>query len=262
MHRQLRRGNRHTGRALAFEGRPHLAMQPHAQRGRGAVVKHLAEQRMPEGIRQLESIASFPGMRHREPYVLAHQLVAGQGHRGDVEPQGRRQRVDPKLDPADRGRSEQRALLPAEPGDVVVDDGRQVLGHGNRRQAILHRGAFVRAFHHLRDDRRNEQRHAVRAFVQGTHESFVGPQRRRMLGDVGRDVGPGNGSSKILAQAVQAQLTCKALADGPSRPLRREGREPHQASGRAPATWSMSWIVARSLQCRSSVTSSRGRWSV
>ena len=54
MHRQLRGGDRHAGGALAFERRAHLAVQLHARRRRGAVVQHLAEQRMPEGIRQLQ----------------------------------------------------------------------------------------------------------------------------------------------------------------------------------------------------------------
>ena len=143
VHRQLRGGDRHAGGALAFEGRAHLAVQLHARRRRRAVVQHLAEQRMPEGIRQLRRIAASAGTRRGEPHLLAHQLVAGQGHRGDVAPQGQRQRVDAELDPADRGRREQRALLAAEPGDVVVDDGRQVLGHGHRREARL-RGRAVR----------------------------------------------------------------------------------------------------------------------
>ena len=237
MHRQLRGRNRHTGGALAFEGRPHLAMQPHARGRRRAVVQHLAEQRMLEGIRQLQSIAPFPGTGQREPYVLAHQLIAGQGHRGDVEPQGERQRFDPELDPADRGRGEQRALLAAEPGDVVVDDGRQVLGHGNRREARLRRFAVIGAFHHLRDDRRDEQRHAVGALVQRTDEGLIGRERRRMPGDVGGDLGLGEGVEQdLLAQAVQAQLT----SQGVERMVRRDhlghakGREPHQASAAAP----------------------------
>ena len=237
MHRQLRGGDRHAGGSLAFEGRAHFAVQLHARRRRGAVVQHLAEQRMPEGIRRLQPIAVLSGTRRCEPHVLAHQLVAGQGHRGDVTPQSQRQRVDAELDPADGGCREQRALLAAEPVDVVVDDGRQVLGHGHRREARLRVGAFVGAFHHLGDDRRDEQRHAVGALVQRTHEGLVARERRRTLRDVVGDLGLGEGvEHDLLAQPVQAQLA----PQGVERMVHRdhlghaEGRQPHQAGAAAP----------------------------
>jgi hypothetical protein len=61
----------------------------------------------------------------------------------------------------------------SELGDVVVDDGREVLGDGHVREPRLPRRVVVRAFHDLGEDRRHEERHAVGALVQGADERFV-----------------------------------------------------------------------------------------
>ena len=97
--------------------------------------------------------------------------------------------------------------------------------------------AFVGAFHHLGDDRRDEQRHAVGALVQRTHEGLVARERRRTLRDVVGDLGLGEGvEHDLLAQPVQAQLA----PQGVERMVRRdhlghaEGRQPHQAGAAAP----------------------------
>jgi hypothetical protein len=169
--------------------------------------------------------------------VLARESVAGQRHRRDVATQGQRQRIDTELDPADRGCRKQRALLAAETVDGVIDDGGQVLGNRHRREAGRGGSVRVRAFQHLGDDRRDEQRHAVGTLVQRTHEGLVAGERRRMLRDAGGDLGLGERvEPDLLAQAMQAELAPQRV----ERMIRRhhlgdaEGGEPHQAGADAP----------------------------
>ena len=128
-------------------------------------------------------------------------------------------------------------MLAAETVDVVVDDRRQVLGHGHRREARHRRRAFLGALHHLGDDRRNEERHPVGTLMQGTHEGLVARERGRKLSDAVGDLGLGEGiEHDLLAQTVQAQLA----PQGVERMVRRhhlgqaEGRQPHQAGAAAP----------------------------
>ena len=111
VHRELRRSHRHAGRTLPFEGRADLAMQMGASRRRGALVQHLAEQGMPERVGRVATIGISGGTRRREPHVLAHHVVAGVGHRGQVALEGQRHRLDTEFDPADRRRREQGTLL-------------------------------------------------------------------------------------------------------------------------------------------------------
>ena len=64
---QLRRGDGHACGKLAFERRTDLAVELRARRGRSALVQHLAEQRVPEGVRPLRRIGAFPVARSAQP---------------------------------------------------------------------------------------------------------------------------------------------------------------------------------------------------
>ncbi len=85
------------------------------------------------------------------------------------------ERFDSKLDTADCGGFEHRALLERQPGDVVVDDRREVLR--NRHPLEQRRGGLIGAIERLArgevgNQLRNEQRQSVSALVQRTHVGF------------------------------------------------------------------------------------------
>ncbi|MNW03262.1 hypothetical protein D3C71_1991690 [compost metagenome] len=74
------------------------------------------------------------------------------GHRSEVAFEGQRNRLNPEFDSAYRCRREQRTLLRLELGDVVINDGREVLGSRHPRQPGLDGGVVVRGVHHFADD--------------------------------------------------------------------------------------------------------------
>ena len=76
VHREFRRGDLRACRTLAFERRADFAVELRPNRRVRAFVQHLAEERVPERIRQLCRIATHLGMPGGEPQLLAHELVA------------------------------------------------------------------------------------------------------------------------------------------------------------------------------------------
>ena len=111
VHRELRGGDRRACGALAFERGADFAVKLRPSRWRRALVQHLAEERVPERIRQLCRIAAFLGTRGDEPQLLARELVACLADPGGVPLERCRDRIDAELDAANGGRREQRALL-------------------------------------------------------------------------------------------------------------------------------------------------------
>ena len=77
VHCQLRRGDRQPRGTLPFQRSAYLGMELGTGRRRRTLVRHLAEQRMPERIRQLHRIAASPRGRSGEPELLARQFVTG-----------------------------------------------------------------------------------------------------------------------------------------------------------------------------------------
>ena len=125
-----------------------------------------------------------------KPYLLAHKLVADVINRGGIPLERRRDCIDAELDAANGGCRKHRALPALELGDVVLDDRREVLGHGDFRHLLGGNGAAALsgARAHLARDGCDEQRQSIGALVQRAHERFVGGDRwrssRHVVGDL------------------------------------------------------------------------------
>src|SRR5512139_64339 len=103
-------------------------------RGRNALVEHLAEKRMPERTWQLRLIGPFVRTPGSEPPLLEQEILARLFDPRGVALERSRDRTEAEIDSADGRRFENQALIGAEPGDVVVDDGRHILGNRHRRE--------------------------------------------------------------------------------------------------------------------------------
>jgi hypothetical protein len=181
VHGEFRRGDRCAGRTLAFERGADFAVELRPNRQVGVLVEHLAKERMSERIRQLCCIVASLGTRGDEPQLLAREIVTCLADPCGVSLERSRDRIDAELDAANCGDREHQALIAGELRDVMIDDGREILRNRDCRElrrpgcrvATGWRGARDRLRHHRRD----EQRYAVGAFVQGAHERFIGGDR-------------------------------------------------------------------------------------
>ena len=189
------------------------------ERRGGALVQHLPEQGMPERVRQLRRIVPFLDPRGRQPDLLARERLACLDR-----PRRRRARVQPPAclarnsTPQTAAAAEHHALLVPEPGDVVIDDGRQILRHrhvceSRRGSSVLVVRRCVR--YHLAHDGRHEQRHAVRALVQRTHERLVARRATASAcATYSATSASENGSSTISSHRPCRRSSCRSALSG------------------------------------------------
>ena len=177
MHSEFGSGDQHACGTLPFQRGADLAVE--LRRGANGAVRSYNTWRKSACRNEYDcSATSLPcsSARIHEPPLLAREFVACLADRRRVALQRLRDRADAELDPANGSRGEQRALFAPQLRDVMIDDVRQILWHRHIRE--LRPGSSVlTALRSTRQDvvqnRRHEERHAVRARVQRTHERFV-----------------------------------------------------------------------------------------
>src|SRR5690349_6562644 len=116
MHRELRGGHGHACGTLTLERGTDFTVELRAGCGCGALVQHLAEERMPERVGELLRSAVMPRTRCGQPQLLARELLTyfRNGRGVTVECIGDRRNA--KFDTAHSRCGEQGTLLAAELG--------------------------------------------------------------------------------------------------------------------------------------------------
>ena len=205
---EFRRGYSNARVTLTLECSTDLAVQLRPVPRRRALVQHVSEQRVPERVGRVRGIRAVLIMRRAQPQLLARKFIASLADGRRIAPQRVRERGDTELRPANGRRRQQRSLLATEPGNVVVDDGRETLRH--RGAGDLGRGrrvsiALCSACRDVAHDGCHEQRDAVGPRVQGPYERLVTGERWVSFGDVLGDLAFGKRiEHDLLAQPVQA----------------------------------------------------------
>ena len=139
---------------------------------------------MPEQIRRLGRLPALPGPRRGQPQPLPGQLLAVLLDPRSVAREHGRDRRHTELDTANGRGGEQLALLAAEFGHEVLDDGGQSFRHRQTGEPRSNPSIFVAllgAGGDVAQHGGHEQRDTVGSLVQGTHERFVAGQRWRQL---------------------------------------------------------------------------------
>ncbi len=187
-------------------------------------------------------------LRRYQPELLARQCFAGIGHFEHVAPQDTCERFDAELHAADRSSAQQSAAARIETPEIVIDQRRQPLRHGNVGERLRRRAAGADTGPYVASHGCDEQRHALGAVVQRAHEALVMRHLRRAPGEIGRDLALGERiEHDLFAQSVQAELVPQRA----ERVIERdhlgqsEARQPHESSRASPTC-----DVVDELRCR------------
>ena len=108
---ELSSGNGGCRAALSFQGDGDLAVKLRARGGCGPLVQDLAEQRVPEGIRDVRRSFGLLDAGGVQPYLLAREVVAGLRDRDGIALQCVGDRIDVEFDAAHGRRRKDQVLI-------------------------------------------------------------------------------------------------------------------------------------------------------